>query len=81
MVMYHAMRAEYQKARELAEEVFHIAQESQDPDLLIEAHYQQGHTLEWIGKYPEALAQREQGIALYEPQHHRTHILRYGQDP
>jgi len=81
MVMYHAMRGEYLKARELAEEVFRIAKDSRDPDLLIEAHYQQGHTLEWVGQYPEALAHVEQGIALYDPQRHRAHTLRYGQDP
>ncbi|MBI3799109.1 MAG: AAA family ATPase [Deltaproteobacteria bacterium] len=81
MVAYHAMRAEHQKARALAEELFRVAQEAQDPDLLIQAHHIQGHTLEWIGKYPEARAHLEQGIALYAPQRHRAHTLRYGQDP
>ena len=81
MTTYHSMRAEHQRARELAEEVFHIAQEAQDPDLLIEAHHVQGTTLEWVGKYPEARAHLEQGIELYDPQRHRAHALRYGQDP
>jgi predicted ATPase len=81
MVHYHAMRAEHQTARELAEELFHIAREIQDPDLLIEAHYLQGNTLEWIGEYPAALAHVEQGIALYDPQRHRSHVFLYGSDP
>ncbi|MBI3801363.1 MAG: AAA family ATPase [Deltaproteobacteria bacterium] len=81
IVLYHAMRAEYHKAHELAEEVFRVAQESQDPDLLIEAHYQQGHTLIWIGQFPAALTHVEQGIALYDPQKHRSHAALYGSDP
>jgi predicted ATPase len=81
MVGYHAMRAEYLKARELAEEVFRIAQEAQNPDLLIEAHYHQGHTLIWIGQFPAALTHVEQGIALYDPQKHRSHAALYGSDP
>jgi predicted ATPase len=78
---YHSMRAEHQKARELAEEIFRIAREAQDPELLIEAHHVQGNTRVWTGEYPEALAHVEQGIALYDPQWHHAHALRYGQDP
>jgi predicted ATPase len=81
MVIHHAMRAEHHKARELAEEVFCIAQEAQDPDLLIEAHWAQGYTRVWTGEYPAALAHLEQGIALYDPQRHHAHTLRYGQEP
>ncbi len=81
LMHYHSMRAEHQKARELAEEVFRIAREAQDPELLIEAHHVQGNTRVWTGEYPEALAHVEQGITLYDPQWHRAHALRYGQDP
>jgi adenylate cyclase len=81
MATFHAMRAEHQRARELAEEAFRIASETQDPELLIEAHRNQGHTLEWIGKYREALAHLEQGIALYNPERHRALAVRYGRDP
>ena len=78
---YHAMRAEHRTARELAEELFRIAQDAQDPDLLIEAHYRQGSTLEWTGEYPAALAHLEQAIALYDPHRHRSHAFLYGNDP
>jgi DNA-binding winged helix-turn-helix (wHTH) protein/predicted ATPase len=81
MVHYHAMRAEHQTARELAEELFRVAQEAQDPELLIEAHYLQGNTLEWTGEYRAALTHLEESIALYDPHRHRSHALRYGSDP
>jgi predicted ATPase len=81
LMHYHSMRAEHQKARKLAEEIFCIAREAQDSELLIEAHCVQGSTRVWTGEYLEALAHVEQGIALYDPQWHRAHALRYGQDP
>jgi tetratricopeptide (TPR) repeat protein len=81
LVMYYSMRAEYQTARELADQLFGIAQEASDPDLLIEAHFTQGATRLWVGDFLATRAHLEQGIALYNPHKHRAHALRYGQDP
>jgi class 3 adenylate cyclase/predicted ATPase len=81
MVHYHAMRAEHKAARELAEELYRVAQEAEDPDLLIEAHHLQGNTLEWTGEFRAALTHLERGIALYDPKRHRSHAVLYGTDP
>jgi predicted ATPase len=78
---YHAMRAEHKTARELSERLYAIAQDSQNPDLLIEAHFIQGDTLIWIGEFLEGRAHLEQGIALYDPDKHRAHAFSYGLDP
>jgi len=81
LALYYTMRLEHKTARELAEQLFGIAQEAQDPDLLIEAHRMQGGSRLWIGEFLEARAHLECGIALYDPQRHRAHAFRYGQDP
>ena len=58
-----------------------MAQRTQDPALLIEAHYTQGSTLLWVGEFPAARAHFEQGLALYDRQQHSMYAFRYGHDP
>ena len=53
----------------------------QDPALLLEAHRALGHTLFWLGELSSARAHLEQGIALYDPQQHRSLAFLYGLDP
>jgi len=48
---YYAMRTEHRVARELADQLFKIAQEAQDPALLVEAHVAQGNTIIWMGEF------------------------------
>jgi predicted ATPase len=58
-----------------------LAQRIQDPALLLEAHYALGETLFHIGELGSARMHVEQGIALYDPQRHRSHTFLYGQNP
>jgi predicted ATPase len=63
---------------------FHIALGApfvQDPAVLLEAHRALGQTFCWLGAFPLARAHLEQGIALYDPQQHRSHAFLYGRDP
>jgi predicted ATPase len=78
---FHMVRAELQRTRELAEQLFSLAQRLQDPALLLEAHRVMGQTMFWLGEMAPARAHSEQGMALYDPQKHRSHALVYGQDP
>ena len=55
-----------------------LAQSVQDPALLLEAHYALGLTLFWLGEFAPARAHLEQGIALYDPQQHRSLAFLYG---
>jgi predicted ATPase len=74
-------RVELQTARELGEHLLTLAQQVGDPALLLEAHYALGNTLNYLGEFAAAQAHFAQGIALYDPQRHRSHTVRYGQDP
>jgi class 3 adenylate cyclase/predicted ATPase len=74
-------RAEYQTARELGEQCLRSAQNVQDPALLVEAHRALGRTLFDCGELTLARAHLEQGVALYDPQQHRSHAFLYGYDP
>jgi predicted ATPase len=78
---FYLHRVELQTARELGEQLLTLAQHVGDPALLLEAHYALGNTLNYLGELATAQAHLEQGIALYDPQQHRAHAVRYGQDP
>jgi predicted ATPase len=78
---FHMVRVELQATRELAEQLFSLAQRLQDPALLLEAHRVMGQTMFWLGEMASARAHSEQGMALYNPQKHRLHAFVYGQDP
>jgi class 3 adenylate cyclase/predicted ATPase len=78
---FYMGRAELQMARDLAEELFSVAQSAQDPALLLEAHRVMGQTMFWLGEIASARVNLEEGIALYDPQKHRSHAFVYGQDP
>jgi predicted ATPase len=67
--------------RELAEQLFSLAQRAEDAALLLEAHRVMGQTMFWLGENAPARAHLEQGMALYDPQQHRSHAFVYGQDP
>jgi predicted ATPase len=78
---FYMGRAELQTARDLAKELFSLAQRTQDPALLLEAHRVLGQTMFWLGEIASARAHLEEGMALYDPQKHRSHAFVYGQDP
>ena len=54
------MRGEHQTARELGEQVLHLAQSARDPALLLEAHYALGVPLLSLGEFalPESTLSR-----------------------
>jgi len=74
------MKAELQTAYTLGEQLMRLAQHAQDAALLVEAHRALGTTLLFLGKLTSAHTRLEQGIALYDPQQHRSLALRYGAD-
>ena len=78
---FYLVRAELQTARELGEQCLSLAQSVQDPALLLEAHMALGPTLLFLGELASAREHLEQGIALYDPQQHRSHAFLYGARP
>src|SRR5262249_21139104 len=77
---FYLVRAEYQTARELAEQCLRLAQHVHAPALLLVAHQALGATAYFLGEETAARAHLEQGLALYDPQQHRTLAFRYGLD-
>ena len=78
---FYMVRAEFGATRELAEQLFSLAQRAKDPALLLEAHRVMGLTMFWLGELVPARKHLEQGMALYDPRQHRSHAFVYGQDP
>jgi predicted ATPase len=73
--------AEHQAARELGQQLLSLAQRLQDAALLVVAHRALGNTLYHLSELAPARAHLEQGMALYDPQQHRSLAFLYGQDP
>jgi predicted ATPase len=78
---FYTHRAKLQTARKLAEQGLALAQRVQDPALLLEACHMLGYNLLYLGELTLAREHSEQGIALYDPQHHSLAFLYGGDDP
>ncbi len=79
--IFYFGRADWKTAREIAEQLVHLAHRSQDSAMLVEAHGALGQTLFWIGEFPLAWVNVEQAIALYDPQQHAGLASLSGYDP
>jgi predicted ATPase len=74
------VQAEYQTAREFAQQCLSLAQRVHDPALLLAAHYALGGTEYQLGALTPGRAHLEQGLALYDRQQHHQLAFRYGLD-
>jgi class 3 adenylate cyclase/predicted ATPase len=77
---YYYGRAKYQTALTLGKRLLTLAQQVQDSVMLLAAHRAVGTTLIWGGVLASAQTHFAQGIALYDPQQHRTNAFLYGAD-
>jgi len=78
---FHYIRAEHEKARELAVEALRLAEATQADALLLEAYRMLGVIDFAQGELEVADAHFTRGLRLYEAERHRAHALLYGQDP
>jgi class 3 adenylate cyclase/tetratricopeptide (TPR) repeat protein len=78
---YYTALGELQAARELGEQMLQLAQGAADTELIVEANYALSVPLHFLGEFVSARAHLEQSIELYDPDRHRDHAVRYGQDP
>jgi len=81
LAVFYFIRPELQIAQELGERILSIAQNSQDPSLLIEAHAVLGETFWHQGKFALSLEHVERGYALYDLQQHSDLAFGYTRDP
>jgi predicted ATPase len=73
---FYLIRTELRTARELAEQLLNLAQRTQDPALLQQAHSAMAGALVHLGEFAATQAHLQQGLALYDPAQHRAPPLR-----
>ena len=73
---FHLIRADYQTARELGEQMLRLAEESGSAVALIQAHRALGATLLYCGELEAGLGHIEKAISLYDPTQHRVFAFR-----
>jgi predicted ATPase len=78
---FHAVRAEHDAARELAEELLRRAQDHQDAAATVVAHRILGTGAFWRGEVAAAREPLERTLALYDPERHHSLAFLYVQDP
>ncbi len=80
--MFNASRGKIDAARELVDELFRLAKEVDDPELLLQAHHAAWGTNCWYGEFEATLDHVEQQLAIYDRDKHRGHAMHYsGHDP
>jgi predicted ATPase/class 3 adenylate cyclase len=70
LTYFYFNRGDFRKARELAEELFEIAQSARDSSLIMRAHSGLGATLFRLGELASAREHLTRGLLLYDPQKH-----------
>jgi len=78
---FHFVRGQLQTAKGLWQQLLRLAEDTQDPTLLLEAHSSTGALSLRLGDLVGARSHLEKGIALYDPQQHGHEALRFVQDP
>lgn len=69
---FYRSRADFQTARELADDLLSLTQKQGDPALILQGHHAQWTTLIYLGGFDSAMDHIEQGLALYSPQRHHS---------
>ncbi len=77
---YSLLRGEMKTAREIGEQMLHLAKTAQDPDLLLEASTGLGSALFYLGELVPAREHFEKINEIYDPKQHSSHAFVYGQD-
>jgi predicted ATPase len=77
----YMVRGELRTALEIDQQIFSLAQKTQDPMLLLHAHRSLGPSLFWLGEFTSAQAHLEEAIALYNPQQLNSYTFFSGFDP
>jgi predicted ATPase/predicted transcriptional regulator len=77
---YYFVHAELRTAQALGEQLLSLAQQAQNPAMLLAAHRALGSTLFFLGAAASAYTHLAQGLRLYDPQQHRAAAFRYGDD-
>jgi class 3 adenylate cyclase/predicted ATPase len=78
---YYVTRSQLHTARELAETLLRLAQQTHDPALTVIAHSALGTTCLWLGALPAARLHIEESLVHYMPAQRRAPVFRMAFDP
>jgi predicted ATPase len=78
MWLVYLLRGEVRKAYGLVDQLLRLAQRASDSTLTLQARHAMGSTSYWMGQLLRAKENFESAIALYDLEHHRGSIVRYG---
>lgn len=82
LFLFHIARGEIPTGLQQGVRLLNLAQETQDPGLLLQAHHALGPTYGLVGEWEAAQQHLDQAVACYDRDKHRTHAFRYaGHDP
>ena len=81
LALFYWSRAEFQTALTLAEHCLRLAEQTQEPGLLVTAHYGVGMNLHALGDLPMARRHYEHALQLYDPRQRHSLVFLAGQDP
>lgn len=81
LTFFHWLRADYDTALKLTEQMLNLAQSAEDPLNLVLTHAMQGTLCFNIGELSSALEHLEKMNAFYNPKEHSHLGFVYGQDP
>jgi predicted ATPase len=77
----HLRRGEFQVRQDVGKQLFSLAHDKGDPDLLLQAHLAQGLLQYYFGDFVQARENFERVVDLYNTQIHFAHAFIYGKDP
>jgi predicted ATPase len=77
----YLLRCDFARCKDLASQMFALAQTQSEPVFLLQAHNVMQQPLLHEGEFVSARRRQEQGLALYDPHRHRTLTAVYGEDP
>src|SRR5215510_5013850 len=77
---FYQVRAAYNTAHELGEQLLVMAQSLHDPALLLEGRFGVGISLYYLGDFVASREQCTQGLILYDTQQPRSRTAFFGQD-
>ena len=78
---FHFVRADFETARALAEQILRLAEHTRDAVVFLVAHSLLGALFLSLGEFVAGREHLEKGIALYDAREHRFMASLYGDDP
>ena len=80
--LFHTARGQFSRAEKITEELFNLAHDLENPDILLQAHHSAWPICWFRGALKDAKAHAEAGLQLYDEVRHAKHRFFYlGHDP